>query len=675
MARKTTKRKEIKYLNKDFPEMRNSLIKFAENYFPNSYNDFNETSPGMMFIEMAAYVGDVLSFYIDRQYKETLLKYAEDKKNEIAIAENFGYKVKLSSPSTAELEVFCVVPSDNTDTNHPQPDLRYAPILNNGFTAQSSQGNTDFRSVDDVNFSEESVFSPRTATIYEKSGALPTKWLLKKIVRVESTKVHSVTFSFGNNTKKFPKRTLTSPSLVEILDVTDSDGNIWYEVPYLAQDTIFDETANAGGGDPELKQFSSETPSLLKLKKTSRRFITRVNQNDQMDLIFGSGISDNADEEIIPNPSNIGTNLPGSAAKIDFAFDPSNFLYTKTYGQVPQNTKLTVRYTTGGGLASNVNSNTITSVGSINFNNDIYGTDVDLDTNQWVKASIAVNNIDPATGGRSGETVDEIRLNAHAYFATQNRAVTREDYLTRVYSLPSKYGSIAKCYIVQDSQLQESDSVVVTSNDSPGKAGEGTNPAAGGNGKSDPTLPDRSGGIQGQAKQQTKSITKPSNPFALNFYMLGFNSQKQLVPLNAAIKANLKTYLSQYRLLTDAINIKTAYVIHIGIEFEISVLTGFNKRDCVARCMVRLKELLKIDNLNINQPIIKGDLIYELSLIEGVQNIITLDFTNKFDKISGYSGNVYDIQEALRNEILYPSADPSIFEIKYPNKDIRGRAV
>ena len=676
MAIRKDVKKEVRYLNKDFASYRNNLISFAKNYFPNSYNDFNESSPGMMFIEMASYVGDVLSFYLDRQYKETLLKYAEDKKNIIAIAENFGYKVKTSSPATVYLEVFCVVPSDNTDASNPTPDYRYAPILKSGFTITSTQNNVKFRSVEDINFREDSIYKPRTVTIYEKAGSLPTKWLLKKIVQAQSAEVLTTTFSFSGDPKKFDKRIITNTNVIEIINVADSDGNIWYEVPYLAQDTIFDDVATVQGTDPELTQYSDSTPYLMKLKKTSRRFITRVNANQETELIFGAGVSDNPDEEIIPNPSNIGTNLPGSPAKIDYAFDPANFLYTRTYGQVPTNTILTISYTVGGGIESNVGANTLTALGSMNFNTNIYGTDVNSDTISWVHGSVAVNNPDSATGGRSAETVDEIRHNALAYFATQQRAVTKEDYMTRVYSLPSKYGSIAKCFIIQDDQLQQADDVIVTSDNT----GNGVNVDGERNQKlkkqeDDSITPNRKGRWQQEKKMQTKSNTKRLNPLALNFYCLGYDANKQLTALNTAVKQNLKTYLSQYRILTDAINIKDAYVINLGIDFEISVLGGFNKRDVVARCIDELRREFNIDKWQLNQPIVKGDLIYKLSLIEGVQNVISLDFDNKYDLDSGYSGNVYNITEALRNEILYPSADPSIFEIKYPNRDIRGKAV
>ena len=676
MAIRKDVKKEVRYLNKDFSSYRNNLINFAKNYFPNTYNDFNESSPGMMFIEMASYVGDVLSFYLDRQYKETLLKYAEDRKNVIALAENFGYKVKTSSPATVYLEVFCVVPSDNTDTSNPKPDYRYAPILKSGFSITSTQNNVKFRSVEDVNFREESVYKPRVVTIYEKSGNLPTKWLLKKIVQAQSTEVQTITFGFSGDPKKFDKRTISNTNVIEIVSVTDSDGNKWYEVPYLAQDTIFDDVATIQGTDTELTQYSDDAPYLLKLKKTSRRFITRVNANQETELIFGAGISDNPDEEIIPNPTNIGTNLPGSAAKIDYAFDPANFLYTRTYGQVPTSTTLTIQYSIGGGVTSNVGANTLTALGSMNFNSDIYGTDVDDSTVAWVHGSVAVNNPDAATGGRSAETIEEIRHNALAYFATQQRAVTKEDYMTRVYSLPSKYGSIAKCFIIQDDQLQQADDVIVTSDNT----GNGVNVDGERNQKlkkqeDDSITPNRKGRWQQEKKMQTKSNTKRLNPLALNFYCLGYDANKQLTALNTAVKQNLKTYLSQYRILTDAINIKDAYVINLGIDFEISVLGGFNKRDVVARCIDELRREFNIDKWQLNQPIVKGDLIYKLSLIEGVQNVISLDFDNKYDLDSGYSGNVYNITEALRNEILYPSADPSIFEIKYPNRDIRGKAV
>ena len=206
-------KKEIRYLNRDFSGFKKALIDFSKVYYPSSYNDFNETSPGMMFIEMASYVGDVLSFYVDRQYKETLLKYAEDRKNVIALAENFGYKVKTSSPSNTTLEVFCVVPSDNSDTNNPVPDYRYAPIIPMGFACTATQGNVRFRAVEDVNFQEDSVFNPRTATIYEKTGALPSKWLLKKFVRVESTEEKVTQITFSGPAVKFDKKVLSNPNI------------------------------------------------------------------------------------------------------------------------------------------------------------------------------------------------------------------------------------------------------------------------------------------------------------------------------------------------------------------------------------------------------------------------------------------------------------------------------
>ena len=674
MARQNIK-KDVKYLNRDFASFRDSLMDYAKVYFPNTYNDFNESSPGMMFIEMASYVGDVLSYYVDSAFKENLLAYAEEQNNIIRIAQSLGYKPKLSSPAMVNLDVFCVVPNDSTDLLNPKPDFIYAPIVIAGMEVAPTTGETSFRTLEDVDFRNNVI-----STVYEKDvDGNPTRWLLKKEdIKAQSGTVKFYTHTFGSP-EKFTTIELPETNIVEIKNVEDGDGNKWYETPYLAQDTIFTDTANSAAEDPELAQYSDTAPYLLRLKKTARRFITRVNNLGRVEIRFGSGISDNPDEEIIPNPTNVGNQLAGAASAIDFSYDPSNFLYTRTYGSVPNNIQITFEYVTGIGIESNVPSNTVKDIQSVEF--DLDEEAMDGNTVNAVKASLACNNPDAATGGRGIETPEEIRMNALAHFATQNRAVTMEDYTTRVYSLPSKYGSVAKVYIVQDEQLNSADlSVVTTDNTGKGvkKDGSGT----------ESTKP-KMNGTYGDGNVLNAGFVKPAikddrtnpgpakvpNPLALNFYTLGYDSNGWLINLNPAIKENLKTYLSQYRLLTDAINVKNGYIVNIGVKFEISVLRDYSKREVVARCIDKVREFFDINKWQINQPIVKADLIYEMSLVDGVQNIVDVEIENKWNKDEGYAGNVYNMTEATRNEIIYPSADPMIFELKYWKKDIEGRSI
>ena len=653
MARTSVKKnvvKQVNYLNKDFSDFRDSLIEFAKVYFPNTYNDFNESSPGMMFIEMAAYVGDVLSYYIDSQFRESLLAYAEEKRNVYNVAQSFGYKPKVTAPASAVLDVFQIVPSLNE-----KPDYRYATNVKAGMTVKSATTSTTFRSLEDVNFKFSSSYSPREDTIFEKDGTIPTKHLLKKKVRVESGTIVSETFTF-NSAEKYSQIKLSNTNIIEIITVTDSDSNKWYEVDSLARDTIFEDMENNSTNDPISVINIDTAPYILKLKKTSRRFTVYINEKDKTILRFGAGISDNPDEEIIPNPDMVGSNLPGSPNFLTKAFDPSNFLKTKAFGLAPSNTTLTVKYAHGGGLGDNASANSITEITSVSH--DIQSALLSSTLVQNTKDSLAVTNPKPAIGGAAGQSIREVRESALAYYQTQQRAVTKEDYIIRTYSLPSKYGNIAKAFIVQDDQLNESM------------------------------------GLEQQEKKITiedvgKSIKSISvripNPLAMNLYTFGYNSNKKLESLNQIVKENLKTYLSQYRLVTDAINIKDAYVINIAVNFAILTKIGFNKNDVLLRCVATVKDFFDIDRWQIGQPIVLSDISYELSLVDGVASIVApresnpnnlpILVENKYKTTDGYSGNFYDINSGLIEGILYPALDPSIFEVKYPNADIKGKVL
>jgi len=410
---------------------------------------------------------------------------------------------------------------------------------------------------------------------------------------------------------------------------------------------------------PETVDDRDTAPYLLKLKKVSRRFTTFINESDETVIRFGAGISNNPDEEIVPNPDSVGSNLPGSPSQLTKAFDPSNFLITKTFGLAPSNTTLTFKYAFGGGIDDNVVSEDITNIANISY--QIQDDLLDSGTVTDTKNSVAFTNINPARGGSAGQTVREVRESALAYYQSQQRAVTKEDYIIRAYSLPAKYGNIAKVHLVQDDQLNKSigtdelDRLVTAEDVTDGRT--------------------------------IKSLqVRTPNPLAMNMYTLGFDSEKKFTNLNQTTKDNLKTYLSQYRLVTDAINIKDAYVINIAVEFAILTRVGFNKNDVLLRCVSSIQDFFDVDRFQIGQPIILSDIAYELSLVDGVASIVPpinqpenerlpIVVKNKFETKDGYSGNVYDIKTGIIEGILYPALDPSIFEIKYPNTDIQGKVV
>jgi hypothetical protein len=621
-------KKDVTYLGKDFGQFRQNLIEFTKQYFPNTYTDFNESSPGMLFIELASYVGDVLSFYADSNLKESLLEQASERENIYDIAKSLGYTPSNVVPAYVDLNIYQLVPAIGTG-NNVQPDFNYALSIKPGMRVKQGTGNSVFRTLDSVDFSFSSSIDTTEVTIYESDPATktPTYYLLKKTTRAVSGQVRTANFTFTSPIP-YDKVVLPESNIIGIISVTESDGDNWYEVPYLAQDTIFEDVPNLAENDPDLSQYRSSSPSLLKLRKTSKRFITRLRSDNRLEIQFGSGISDNNDEEIIPNPDNVGNGLAGFRRNLDVDIDPSNFLYTRTYGQAPANTTLTVTYTIGNGIVDNVPAGELTSIDFIEFNDDINSSNLGAVVN-FVKNTIAVTNPTPASGAKTSDSLQDIKNNALANFATQNRLVTRDDYIIRAYSMPARFGSVAKAYIVPDDQIS----------------------------------------------QQDYQETRIANPLAMNMYVLGFNSLKQLTELNQSIKENLKTYLGYYRMLTDAINIKDAFIINIGIDFEISVLSNYNSNEVLLKCINALRDYFNVDRWQINQPIVKSDITNLIANIKGVQTVIGVKFSNLYETDLNYSGNVYDLQTATKNGIIYPSLDPSIFEVKFPNQDIKGRVV
>jgi phage-related baseplate assembly protein len=617
--------KDVRYLGRDFDSLKKGLVEFVKNYYPNTYNDFNEASPGMMFLELAAYVGDTLNYYIDSQFKENFLLHATEQRSLMAIASALGYKPKLNTPSSVDLDIFQLLPASGSG-NNTVPDLRYGLKIASNMVVRSTSNNIEFLVPEPVDFSINTVDDSTEVTVYSIDGnGAPNYYLARKTRRAISATTNTTTIQV-TGTPKFFKFQLTGNNLIGITSVLDSAGNTWNEVPYLAQDTIFEQVQNTAFNDPDAAVYSAETPYLLKLKRVPRRFITRVVPGG-IEVQFGSGVSSSPDEELLATPENIGLNLPTGKIDFDPSIDPQSPIFTAAYGIAPSNTTLTVTYLTGGGVSSNAPSNTINEVTAI----DTSPTTLPVNTgalNASIVNSIAVNNRTAAGGGRGVETVDEIRQNALAQFSSQNRAVTREDYIIRAYAMPNTFGSVAKVYITPDEQAN-----LATS----------------------------------------ETLDTVVNPLAMNMYILGYDVNKNLTTCNRAVKENLKTYLSQYRMLTDSINLRDGFVINIGVDFDIIPLPSYNSNETLLKCIAALKDFFNIDKWQVGQPIILSEIFSTLVNIDGVQTVKSLNVTNLYDSTLGYSDIAYSIPVATRNGIIYPSIDPSIFEVKYPDNDIKGR--
>ena len=607
--------RDIKYINRDFSDFRQRLIEYTQTYFPNTYNDFSPASPGMMFMEQAAYVGDVLSFYLDNQLQETFIQYAQQNNNVYELAYMFGYKPKIATAAQVTVDIYQQLPAKNVG-GEIVPDYDYSLTILENSTVSSQNGIT-FLIQDKVDFSVSSSQDPTEVSIYQIAGNVPQYFLLKKSRNAISSNISSQTFNF-TNPEQFATINLTSNNFMQILDVTDSDGNKWYEVDHLGQEMILDSIKNTNINDPNS---GTDAAYLLRLKKVQRRFATRITSPNTIQLQFGAGSPNDIDEEITPNANNVGIGLPFTKDKLTAAYSPVNFLYTGTYGISPSNTTLTVRYLSGGGVESNILANTLTTVSptSIKFNQ----INLNATTSNYIFNSLASNNTLAASGGKAGDTIEEIRQNTLSSVASQRRSVTADDYLIRALSMPSNYGAISKAYIEQ------------------------------------PKLTDN----------QVSTIE------TLNLYVLSQNPSGQLDYAGSTLKNNLRTYLSQYRMIGDNIEIRDAFIINIGTDFEIIVLPEYNNNEVLLSCIKALQDYFIIHKWQINQPLMLRDLYILLDKIAGVQTVKNISISNKAGTTQGYSQYAYDITAATQNLVIYPSLDPSIFEVRYPNSDIKGKVV
>lgn len=616
-------KKDIKYLNKDFTQLKQSLIDFAKYYYPNTYKDFSDASVGMMFIEMAAYVGDVTSYYMDYQFKESMLVNSEERKNIIDSARSLGYKAKVTTPSVTTLDVYQLVPSKTDESGSIVPDLSYSQIIKPGMTALSENG-VSFITNLPVDFTVDTKDDPLEISVYQRNAAgQPEFYVIKKSVESSAGQVVEKTVTVGDPTS-FYKIDFSETNVIGIIDVYDSDNNRWYETEYLAQDLVPVDSENIFKNDAVMSKYRDTAPFLMKFLRTPRRFVSGINSDDTYFIEFGAGTNLKDDELIIPNVNTVSNQSIFRTENV--SYDPANFLSSKSFGQAPANTTLTIRYLVGGGIESNVNANTITNITSVDFFGDITELPpLEQALTNTVRQSLKVNNPIPAVGGFGSESNDVIRNNALANYASQNRAVTQQDYVVRTYSMPSKYGSIAKVYPVAD--------------------------------------------------QTIDTTSSEYNPFAVNLYILCYNTQKKLILSNPAIQENLKNYLNQYRMLTDAVNILDGYIINVGVDFGIVTYKNYNKRDVLNNCLNVVQQYFDIDNIQFCQPINLSRLELEISRVDGVQSVSYLKIKNLTAKDGDYSPYAYDINQATVNKIVYPSLDPSVFEVKFPSKDIVGKVL
>ena len=681
-GKKDFKESNVNYLNKDFNSLKQSLVNYAQAYFPNTYKDFNETSPGMMLMEMSAYVGDVMSFYIDQQYKEMMLPLAEERKNIINMAKMLGYKVKPIIPAFVELSFTSEV--NAVTTNRAEVDYSNASTFIEGIKVQSNaNSNLYFETLDVVDFTISSSADTSSPVIDTATDGLTTDYTLTRKVRAVSGETKTKTFTI-TSPQKFRRITLPETNIIDIISCKDTNNNEWYEVDFLAQDQVpvkkhyaQDPLRDNAYTNLDGTEYSMDVPVPYSLQyiKTTKRFTRETNTDNSTSLVFGNGILKNGNviDDNFLNLEQLGIIIPGQTNDLNESINPLLGDEYSTLGETPTQTTLTITYRIGGGIEANA------SVGDLS---SIIGTPTKLvDGGATIGG---VTNTTPAIGGANEEDTDEIREKARAFFTTQNRCVTKEDYEARTMNMSSRFGNIAKVIVsrnttpaatdiqqaYQDALSPDMDEIVNLSDNflnllsfSDDLISPLTETALGIIIlSSDNLTPDQQDFLYNLQQDlqtlrnnfpilqsnvsdlqeivsglQVGTLEELDAQFgSISVNILAYDKNKNLVGNAQAggtllpdatdgtpiiLNTNLSNYLNNFKLLTDDVAIQDGYIINFGVVFDVVAHRYANKAEVKLRCIQKIIDYFKIEKMQFNQPIVISQLEYELMDIDGVRAV------------------------------------------------------
>jgi len=598
------------YLNRDFDSFRSSLTQYSRTFFSDKISDFSENGFAGMLIELTSYVGDVMSYYMDHQFQELSLDEASETSNIERLIRNAGVKIVGASPAIVEVEFYMEIPAKEVDGTY-VPDPTYMPIIRAGTTVSSGGGIT-FTLADDIDMGKKRASGELYAsyvTMKSNSGGDPTSFSIMRSGTCISSANRTETFAISNSFVPFRTVSLGMTDITEIISVIDSDGNEWYEVEALTRDTVYRRVINTM---PDRDSVAEE----LEVIPAPRRFVASTSSNSRKTTLrFGGGSALSTDDDVLPDPSELSLPLYGKRTTItNFTIDPNKLLSTTTLGVAPQNTVLTVRYRYGGGVSHNVSEGSIRTVRSLitKFNSAVSASYISS-----IRASLEVINRDTAKGGERAPTINEMRTIANLSRNSQNRMVTKDDLIARIYTMPSKFGRVFR--------------VGIRSN--------------------------------------------PHNPLAAVISIISRDKDEKLVISSDTLKSNLKTYLNESRLISDAIDIVDAAVLNVGLNYSIAASMTANTDTVIQKINTQLKNYFEIENFQIGTPIITTDIVNLIINTPDVQSLVSLSFYN----ISGtYEDRVYsntsESIDSLTNKGIINCPPGSIFEFRFPEDDIIGTA-
>lgn len=608
---KLKKERNRTFLSKDFDAFRAELLSYAKTYFPDKIQDFSESSMGGLFLDMAAFVGDSLSFYLDHQFTELNPLTAVERRNILLHLRNAGVKATGASPASVAIKFYLRVPAEQTASGAYRPKLSTLPTIKSGTTCKSTTGIT-FNLVEDLNFSdtdEEGNFICETAVYTTDTAGNPTQYVVTMSGLCVSGNETVDSFDIPNAHSPFREITLSNPDISDIISVTDSNGNEYYQVESLSQDTVFRAVTNIDS-DGKL------VPMNLEVVSAPRRFISNFDPTTRLTTIrFGAGDAETLDDDIVPDPSELALPLYGKRQFTRFSIDPNSLLQTQTLGISPKGTTISIRYRHGGGISHNVSAGSIRSLTTINM---VFPNFPSSSEATQVRSSIELKNIDPARGGDSAPSLDELKTKIPSARQMQSRIVSRQDLLARIYTMPNTFGRVFRAGISDN----------------------------------------------------------PINPLSSQLYIISRDRNGRLDISPDALKRNLSTYLNEFRLISDAMDILDARVANYSVNFGIMTAPSANKNGVVQSVISRLAEILKIENFQIDQPIVIDDMVNVIINTPGVVSLISLDVLakNGTEENRTYSDFYFDYENATRNKII-TAPRGTIFELRYPEYDIIGTAI
>ena len=593
----TKKYPPIKYTARDFNSIRRELVEYAQRYYPNSFQDFNEAGFGSLMVDSVAYIGDILSFYLDYSVNESFLGTANEYENILKLGKQMGYRFPGNPSSFGIVDVYVIVPSLAGGAG---VDPDYIPILKRG-TSFSSVGGGNFALIEDINFADptnEIVVGQVSDT------SVPLSWVIKSSGQVISGIVDVETVSVGNF-ERFLNIELEASNISEIVSVVDSEGNPYYEVDYLAQDVVYRPSTNRGAN-------KTITQAIMRPFIVPRRFVVQNNQESTF-LQFGQG-TDIIEENIEPliDPSKAVIKMHGKNYYTDANFDPHNLLQTDKFGIAPADTTLEVVYRANEEQSANAAPGSVTLVSQViwEFPDESI---LDSEDQAAVENSLEVNNEEPIVGDVGLPDADELKNRIFGSFSTQSRAVTQEDYKSLAYTMPPSFGAVKRVSI-----------------------------------RRDPTAFKRN----------------------LNLYVVSEDAFGSLIATNTTIKENLKTWLNNSRMINDTIDILDAKIVNIGVDFTAISSLGSNKYDVLSDITRTLIERYN-RKLEIGEAFYISDVYSEINKVNQVVDTVRVKITHKSGE--NYSSQAFNIEDRTSDDGMYLLApDNVIFEIKYPDVDIKG---